>query len=251
MTVYSDSHIHLASYPADGVLALVQRAITAGMTLLMTWGEDLASSATGGDYAAGYEVVYAGAGIHPWNAVNPTDEIKRRFEATARRHKVVAIGEIGLDWAHNPSNRETQQECMRYQVAYALKNGLSVDVHVRESHEEVMAILRPAVKAGLRGIAHGFTGSPTQLKDWLALDFYISIGVRGLVTGELPGMAELIRLIPSDRLLCETDNSDTPEHPGLTGAISVAEKIAQLKNSRPEDIGAGTTANLKRLLKIA
>jgi TatD DNase family protein len=249
--MYSDSHTHLASQAADKMPELMQRAIKDGMVLLQAWGENLDSSEVCIGYAEKYKEVYAGVGIHPWNAVVLTDEIKKRQDELARRRKVVAIGEIGLDWLRNPNNKDVQKASMSYQVEYALKRGLPVDVHVRESHDDVMAILRPAVRAGLRGIAHGFTGSVAQLKDFLALDFYISIVVRGFVTNEMPQMVEVVKLTPADRLLCETDNGFTPEHPGLTGAIAVAEKMAMVRGSTPEEIGRQTTANLKRILKIA
>jgi TatD DNase family protein len=246
--MYSDSHTHLASQATDRMPELMQRAVQGGMVLLQAWGENLDSSEACIGYAEKYSEVYAGVGIHPWNAIIITAEIKKRQDALARRKKVVAIGEIGLDWARNQNNKEVQKACMQYQVEYALKSALPVDVHVRDSHDDVMAILRPAVQAGLKGIAHGFTGSVAQLKDFLALDFYISIGVRGFVTNELP--AEVVKLTPLNRLLCETDNGFTPEHPGLTGGIAVAEKMARMKNRPPEEIGVQTTANLKRILQI-
>lgn len=248
--MFSDSHTHLASQAADKMPELMERAINDGMVVLQAWGENLDSSTVCIEYAKKYKEVYAGVGIHPWNAIVMTDEIKKRYDELARRKKVVAIGEIGLDWLRNPNNKDIQKASMSYQVDYALKRGLPVDVHVRESHDDVMAILRPAVKAGLKGIAHGFTGSVAQLKDFLALDFYISIGVRGFVINELPQMVEVVRLTPMERLLCETDNGFTPEHPGLTGAIAVAEKMAKVRGVTLEEIGALTTANLKRILKI-
>ena len=248
--MYSDSHTHLASQAADKMPELMERAIKDGMVLLLAWGESLDSSAVCIGYAEKYKEVYAGVGIHPWNPVVLTDEIKKRHDELAHRKKVVAIGEIGLDYARNPNNKDLQKASMSYQVDYALKRNLPVDVHVRESHDDAMTILRPAVKAGLKGIAHGFTGSVAQLKNFLALDFYISIGVRGFVTNELPQMVEVVKVTPIERLLCETDNGFTPEHPGLTGAIAVAEKMARVRGVTPEELGAQTTANLKRILKI-
>jgi TatD DNase family protein len=248
--MFSDSHTHLASHPADKMPELMERAIKDGMVVLTAWGEDLDSSETCIGYAEKYREVYAGVGIHPWNAVVLTDEIKKRQDELARRKKVVAIGEIGLDWLKNPNNKDVQKASMSYQVEYALKRGLPVDVHVRDSHDDVMAILRPAVAKGLKGIAHGFTGSVAQRNDFLALDFYISIGVRAFVTNELPQMVEVVKTTPMERLLCETDNGFTPEHPGITGAIAVAEKMAKVRGLTVEAIGMQTTANLKRILKI-
>lgn len=248
--MYSDSHTHLASWPVEQVPGMLKQAVKEGLTVIQAWAENLDSAAVCIGYAEKNKEVYAGVGIHPWNAVVLADDIKKRFEEIARNKRVVAIGEVGLDYARNPNNKDVQKASLTYQVAYALKQGLPVDVHTREAHEDMMAILRPQVKAGLKGISHGFTGTVAQLKDWLALDFYVSIGVRGLVTNELPHMAEMVKQIPADRLLAETDNGFTQEHPGLTGVIAVVEKLAKVRGSTPEEIGTQTTANLKRILKI-
>ncbi len=248
--MYSDSHMHLASWPADQMPELLKKAKQDGLVVMQAWGENLDSSAVCIGYAEKNKEVYAGVGIHPWNAVILTDDIKKRFEELAGRKKVVAIGEVGLDYAKNPNNKDIQKASMRWQVEYARRHGLPADIHPRDAHDDIMAILRPEVKNGLRGISHGFTGTLAQMKDWLALDFYISIGVRGFVTNELPHMAEVVKQVPADRILAETDNGFTPEHPGLTGVISVVEKMAKVRGSTPDEIGALTTANLKRILKI-
>jgi TatD DNase family protein len=249
--MYSDSHTHLASWPAEQVPGLIKQAVKEGITVIQAWAENLDSAAVCIGYAEKNKGVYAGVGIHPWNAVVLTDDIKKQLEELARRRRVVAIGEVGLDYARNPNNWDVQKESLRYQVEFARIKGLPVDVHTREAHEDMMAILRPVVKAGLKGISHGFTGDVAQLKDWLNLDFYVSIGVRGFVTNELPHMIDVVKQIPEGRILAETDNGFTAEHPGLTGVIAVVEKMAKVRGSTPDEIGALTTANLKRILKIA
>jgi len=249
--MYSDSHTHLASWPAEQVPGLIKQAVKEGLTVIQTWGENLDSSAVGINLAEKNKAVYAGFGIHPWNAIQPTEDIRKRFEELAGKKRVVAIGEVGLDYVKNPNNRDVQQAVLKYQAEFARRKGLPVDVHTREAHEDMMAILRPQVKAGLKGISHGFTGNVAHLKDWLNLDFYISIGVRGFVTSELPYMVEVVKQIPADRILAETDNGFTAEHPGLTGVIAVVEKMAKVRGSTPDEIGALTTANLKRILRIA
>lgn len=249
--MYSDSHTHLTSHPAEKVPALIKEAESKGVVLLQTWGEDLATSATGLGYAEKNKIVYCGIGIHPWKAVMPAPDVRKRFEELASRRKVDAIGEIGLDWVKNPNNKDVQKAVMQYQVEYALSKKLPVDVHVRGSHDDVMEIIRPAAKAGLKGIAHGFTGDAKELKDWLDLDYYISIGVRGFVTNELPHMVDIVRQTPADRLLSETDNGTFGEYTGLSAVISVVQKIAQVRGSTPDEVGAMTTANLKRIMKLA
>lgn len=249
--MYSDSHTHLASFPPGEVPGLLKQAETKGLVVIQTWGESLDSSATGINLAEKNKAVYAGVGIHPWNAVLPTADVRKRFEELAAKKRVVAIGEVGLDYVKNPNNKDVQKELIRYQVEFARSKGLPVDVHTREAHEDMMAILRPQVKAGLKGISHGFTGNVAQLKDWLNLDFYISIGVRGFVTSELPYMVEVVKQIPADRILAETDNGTFGEYTGLFAVISVVQKMAKVRDSTPDEIGALTTANLKRILRIA
>ena len=118
----------------------------------------------------------------------------------------------------------------------------------RYAHRELMHIFRRKIDSGLKGNVHGFSGDLAELKDWFELGFYVSIG-RRFVSDETPALAEVIRAIPVDRLLTETDaTSRGPSGPA--DVVSVAQKLASLRGTTIAEIGNSTTANLKRLLKL-
>ncbi len=248
--ILSDSHTHLASYKPEEIPLILKQANEKSVGIAVSVGENLESSEISVGYAQAHKGFYAGVGIHPWNTVKPSKEVQSAIEALAVRKRVVIIGEMGLDYARNPGNKEVQKELCAYQASLARKMGLPVNVHSRDAHEDMMSILRKEVALGLRGIAHGFTGDTATVKDWLGLGFHISIGIRGFVQNEIPALVAAIKEIPDDRLLSETDLGKVEELIGPSAVSAVVAKLAQVRRTSPEKIAEITTANLKRLLKI-
>ncbi|MDD5082050.1 MAG: TatD family hydrolase [Dehalococcoidales bacterium] len=247
---YSDSHCHLDSYRPDQLAVALEQARQTHVDTMVNMGSSLATSAKGIRIALGHEGVRAAVGIHPWNAMVPTPEIRRRLEDLVSEKRVVAIGEIGLDYARQPQTSEIQKELLRYELSLARETGLPVNIHCREAHQDMMDILHGETAAGLRGAAHGFTGDLASLKDWLDLGFYISLGVRGFVTNERTPLLATCREIPLDHLLVETDSVAGEPLRTPADVVLVVEKIASIKRVGIGEITTATTDNLKRLLKL-
>ena len=249
--IYSDCHCHLETYGPEQLAQVLEQAREKHVDIIVSMGSNLESSAETVRLAQAYEGVLAAVGIHPWWPVPPTDEIWTRLHELTRRERVVAIGEIGLDYVQNPQTKELQKEVFIFQLSLARETGLPVNIHCREAHQDMMNILRKEMASDLRGIIHGFSGDMTTLKDWLDLGFYVSIGVRGFIIDEIASLPAVIRELPSDRLLIETDSLAFIEQSrGPVDVLSVVHKLASIRGATIEDIANTTTANLKRLLKL-
>jgi TatD DNase family protein len=246
--------------------------------LVLGVGVDLDSAEGTVRLAQSYDRIKAAVGIHPWFAEKSTDETRRRFRELAGSKYVKALGEIGLDYEPpmiggsepragmpdmqfpdnmpqlpaRPASREVQQELLRFELSVALEKRLPVNVHCQGgAHADMMVILREAASSGLTGIAHSFEGTPAELRDWLDLGFYIALGNKGVTFEEMPALEAIVRQIPLDRLLTETDAN--PMHSpvnGPTDVVPVVQKIAVIRGDKAENIGNATTENLKHLLKL-
>jgi TatD DNase family protein len=149
--------------------------------------------------------LYATAGVHPHHATELTTESLSELEELARHPEVVAAGECGLDYFRDFSPRPVQQEAFHRQLELAAKVGKPVFLHQRDAHEDFLAILREHRKRLVGGVTHCFTGGAHELTAYLELDF--AIGITGWICDERRGahLLSLMRDIPADRLLLETD----------------------------------------------
>lgn len=246
--IYSDSHCHLDRYQPEQLAELLEQTRAKHVDIMVSMGMTLESSVETIRLAQSHHEVLAGVGIHPWNAIPPDEEVRRQFEQLARQEHVVAIGEIGLDYARNPQTKDIQRELLIYELSLAREAGLAVSIHCRDAHQDMMDILRREIGPGLKGIIHGFTGDSAELKDWLELGFYVSIGRRVTATDGISSLEEAVGELPLDRLLTETDAAG--QLPGPADVVSVVAKLASLKETADEEIADTATANLRRLLKI-
>lgn len=237
--VYSDSHCHLDRYQPELLAETLRKARTEHIAFIVSQGMSLESSVDNARLAQSHQGVYAAVGIHPWNAVPPTEEVQQQLHQLSGEEKVVAIGEIGLDYVRNPETKEIQQELLKYELSLARETSLPANIHCREAHQDMMNILRGEIGSGLKGIIHGFTGNQSMLRDWLDLGFYVSIG-RRVVADETSSLEEMVREIPSDRLLTETDANPAD-------VIEVVQKLAVIRGTTGEEIANTATANLKRI----
>ena len=246
--VFSDSHCHLDGYQSELLPQVLEQARAKHVDIIVSMGMTLESSADTIRLAQSYEGVLAGVGIHPWNAIPPTDAVRRQLRELATQGQVVVIGEIGLDYARNPETKETQKELLRYELSLARETGLLVNIHCREAHQDMMDILRQERGAELKGIIHGFSGDEAALRDWLDLGFYVSIGRRVAASDETPSLQAAVREVPLDRLLTETDAGG--RSPGPAEVVPVVQKLASLRGATDEEIANTATANLTRILKL-
>lgn len=201
-----------------------------------------------------YEYVYAAVGIHPENCGDFTDSDIDTLRALAQHEKVVAIGEIGLDyyWAENPS-REWQQRVLRAQMALAEELHLPVIIHDRDAHADTLSIVKEFPQ--VRGVFHCYSGSVEDARTLLKMGWMLSFN--GAITFKNARKApEVIAEIPMDRMMIETDSPYLTPVPyrgkrNDSGYVSlVAEKIAEIKGISPEEVERITFENGKRFFAI-
>lgn len=248
MLVDTHCHIHEASYalPIDEVLS---RAADAQVTTMICVGTGIDSSLEAIAFADAYDYCYSAIGVHPHDTKDGYD-----IAPYARRSdKIVAVGEIGLDYFYAHSPKETQIAALHSQLAVAVKHDLPVIFHVREAFEDFWPIFDSY--PGLRGVLHSFTDSAETLQSALARGLYI--GVNGISTfTKDAAQQEMFDSIPLEKLLLETDAPFlTPvpfrgkvNEPALVS--SVAEYHARRRNISLEEIAAATTANARALFAL-
>lgn len=247
----ADSHCHLQM--GDGADALLDRARAAGVTRFLVPGTTLADSAAAAELARSRDGVYAAVGIHPHEAkdFDPARD-GAAFEALARRPKVVAIGEIGLDFHYDHSPRDKQVEVLEWMLDCGLRLGLPVLLHNRESGAEMLALLgRRGARDGA-GVYHSFTEDAEYGRKAIALGYLVSFS--GMITFRA---AENIRAaasgLPLERMLVETDtpflapvpHRGKPCEPAFV--VETARKLAEVKAVSLEEVASATTANFDRL----
>ena len=196
----------------------------------------------------------ASAGVHPHEARHATEAIYDELRGLAREHRIVALGEIGLDFHYDHSPRDVQREVFRRQVRLAREVGLPVIVHTREADDETAALLEEEGAADTGGVIHCFTGGTELARRALGLGFFISFsGIAAFPRAEV--IQEVARTLPLDRLLVETDAPflAPPPHRGKRNepafVLDVARKIAALRGLPIGEIGAAATANFGRFLR--
>jgi TatD DNase family protein len=248
-----DSHCHLDDERFDGDREeVIARAFAEGLEHLLAVGTGDGPP----DLEAGLRVaaldarILATVGVHPHAASQATEETWVRLWDLLQHPKVVALGEIGLDYHYDFSPREVQQAVFRKQMELAAEARKPVVIHTREAWDDTVAMLR---EMGIRtGIMHCFTGNAEQAEQALGMGFYISFA--GVVTfPKAIDVQEAARCTPLDRLLVETDApylAPAP-HRGKRNepafVIHTARKVAELKGCSFEEIASATTANFKRL----
>lgn len=253
--MYFDSHAHLDDVRFDADRdELIADLKHHDVGLIMNVGCDLASSERSVALAEQYPFFYAAVGSHPDDAAQVDGRLLDRYRALALHEKVRAIGEIGLDYYHEDVPRAQQINAFEEQLELAEALKLPVIVHEREAHGDAMEILRRHPDA--RGVFHCFSGS-AEMALWLVERGWY-IGFTGVVTFKNARRAvEAVQALPLDRILIETDCPYmAPEpHRGRRNDSRfvplVAAKIAALKGISPEEAGAATTENAKRLFAIA
>lgn len=251
----TDTHCHLDldQFDADRD-AVIQRAVDAGLTRILVPGIDLLSSRAAVLLAEQEEIVYAAVGVHPnsgttWDAATPEE-----LRDLAGHPKVVAIGEIGLDFYRDRTPKLLQRKVFREQLSLAAELDLPVIIHDRDAHNEVIPMLVEwAPDLGEKpGVLHSYSGNIRQAEAVLEAGYYL--GVTGPVTFKNAlEMQEVAQLAPQDRLLIETDGPYLTPHPyrGKRNEPAhvqyVAEKIASLRGISLEAVGEFTSQNAVKL----
>ncbi|MCL6585062.1 MAG: TatD family hydrolase [Anoxybacillus sp.] len=251
-----DTHAHLnAVQYSEDVEEVIKRAQEEKVCNIVVVGFDRPTIARAIELAEQYDFIYAAVGWHPVDAIDMTDEDLYMLEQLAAHPKVVALGEMGLDYYWDKSPKDVQKDVFRKQIALAKKVKLPIIIHNREATADILTILQEENAQEVGGIMHCFTGSVEVAKQCIAMNFYISFG--GPVTFKnAKKPKEVAKDIPLEHLLIETDCPYLTPHPfrGKRNEPSyvkyVAEAIAELKEISLEEVARQTTENAKKLFGI-
>ncbi len=254
----SHAHVHFPHFDAARA-AVIERARKAGLVAIVDIGTDLASSRAALALAEQHDFIYATVGVHPHDAKTVDQAVLDELRTLARHSKVVAIGEIGLDYYRDLSPRPVQRRAFADQLALAAELELPVVIHSRDAHDDVLTILRDwasSLPVGRVGVLHTYAAGPERLDDVLAMGFYI--GLSGPVTfSNARRLREVAEMVPLDRLLVETDCPYlTPvPHRGKRNEPAyvryVVEAVARARGASTENTANATTENARRLFGLS
>jgi TatD DNase family protein len=232
-----ETHCHLDYLKAEPLLEILQKAKENGIKKLITIGVDPTNLDKVREISQLHEEVFYTQGIHPHDAKDATDVEFEKIRSRSHEPKMVAVGEIGLDYHYNNSSPDIQRNVFEKQLQLAVENDLPVVIHTREAEEDTISILKNfSTSLKRKGVLHSFTSS-LGLAEWaLGEGFYL--GFNGIITfKKAENVQEVVKITPLDRILLETDSPFlTPvPHRGKENAPYylpfVAQKIAELKNA--------------------
>jgi len=251
-----DSHCHLDDRKYEGEVGrIVDEAKLAGVSTIVTIGTDLASSEKAVGFAHQFADVYATIGTHPHDARTFNDHCRKRYTELAADKKVVAIGEIGLDYYRDLSPRPVQKKAFEDQLRLAVEVKLPVVIHTRESFEETLAIVGGFGRDLVGGVFHCFPGTTDDALRVIELGFMVSVG--GIITYPNAAMAKMVAEVPLEKVLLETDAPYlTPvPHRGKTNTPAmvafVRDKLAVIRGMSPSEIEKITDRNCQKLFGLA
>ncbi|PJF22494.1 MAG: hydrolase TatD [Phototrophicales bacterium] len=254
-------HINFERYDQDRD-AVIQRAIDAGVTRIINPAIDIPTSHAVIHLTQQYPGMFCAVGIHPNSTADFTPEVIAELEALAHMPKVVAIGEIGLDYHWDKSPKSIQQRAFQAQLELAAKLELPVIIHNREASNDVMDILEAWVKGGLPnrlkdrpGVMHSFSAPVQTAERALSIGFYL--GFTGPITYKnADDLRAIARTIPQNRILVETDGPFLTPHPyrGKRNepayVVHIVDRLASLHQLPTEQVAHITTQNAERLFQL-
>ena len=258
--MYIDSHAHIDSDEFDADRdSVIQRALEAGVDVIVDIGNgDIArdSHSTAIRLAEQYSFIYTTVGVHPHEASLFDSTLQARLMDLSQNKKVIAWGEIGLDYHYDNSPRDVQRRVFRKQMQLARERKLPVSIHTREAEEDTLAIIREEWDgSGLGGVIHCFTGTRALAEQALELGFCISFS--GVVTfKKADELREVAGRVPLERLLIETDSpflSPSPfrgQRNEPARVVETARALGTIRGLSPEEIGRITSENFHRLFRL-
>lgn len=257
MTTFVDSHAHLAdpAFDADRT-AVIDRARLSGARALVCIGESRAAAARAAALAAAHPgFVYSTAGVHPHDAAGFDRDGDLAAIREAIENGAVAVGECGLDYHYDHSPRASQLRAFAAQIELAGELRRPVVVHTRLAEDDTRALIADAAAHGVVGVLHCYTGSHSLAEQAIGAGWYVSFS--GIVTFRKWGDDALIRLVPDDRLLAESDApylAPVPHRGKRNEPAYVTFTIAHLATARATDattVGSHVARNAERLFGLA
>lgn len=246
-------HIHFPDYQVDPKQA-IDDAVSIGVTKMLCVGCTLDDSKLGIDFAHRYESVWASIGLHPHEADSYVDDSTKlqSFADLAQKDKVVAIGEAGLDYYYQHSDKKNQQKLLRFQMAIAKQNNLPMIFHVRDAFRDFWPIYD---EFKIPGVIHSFSATKTELSEALKRDLFI--GLNGIMTfTKKNDQLEAAKSVPLSKLLLETDApflTPTPYRCIICQpkhVVVTAEFLSGLRNQTLAELAQATTNNAETLFNI-
>jgi TatD DNase family protein len=250
-----DTHAHL-QWPAfdKDREQVIERALAAGLNAIVGVGYDLSASREAVRIAKAHEGIYAVVGIHPHNAKAMSASTVSSLRELARDPRVVAVGEIGLDYYRDLSPRARQKEAFEQQIRLAREVELPIVVHDREAHDDVLEVLRKFGK-DVKGILHCFNGDLSMAEEVIEMGYLISIA--GPVTyPNARRLHELVQHLPGESIVLETDCPFLPpqsrrgERNEPLFILETAHKVAELKGMLLEELVDLTSRNARGVFRI-
>ncbi|MDP2626064.1 MAG: TatD family hydrolase [Candidatus Rokubacteria bacterium] len=254
--VDTHAHLHFPEF-AEDLDAVLARARAAGVRAMVTIGTDRDTNPAAVALAERHPEIYATVGIHPHDAGAATEADFDAMERLARESaKVVALGEMGLDFFRNLSPRDAQERAFRRQIALARALRKPIVVHCRDAHDETLEILAGERVDEIGGVMHCFSGDVEVATRCLDLGLLISLA--GPVTYKnARALPEVARVVPEDRLVVETDCPYLPPHPHRgqrnepAHVAITAARVAELRGTDPDALGEALTRNAARLFHLS
>lgn len=251
-----DTHVHLnAEQFKEDRETVIQRALDAGVERMVVVGFDEETIRLAIEIAESYEFIYAAVGWHPVDAIDYREEHLSWLEELSKHPKVVALGEMGLDYHWDTSPKDVQAEVFRKQIRLAKKINMPIIIHNREATEDIIRILQEENAKEVGGIMHCYSATREEVQPCLDMNFYISLG--GPVTFKnAKEVKEVAKIVPLDRLLVETDAPYLAPHPNRGKRNEpayvklVAEEIARLREMPFDELANATTENAFRFFGI-
>lgn len=246
-----DTHVHLNHHDLySQIEAVIARAEAVGVEKFIVIGYDFDSSKRAIELSERYDQVFAVIGVHPTEVL-----LSQGIESLLPHNKVVAIGEIGLDYHWDTVPPEVQAIYFQQQIELADRFGLPIVIHMREATEDTIKILQKNRNILHQGIMHAYSGSIESMRTFVDLGFYIGLG--GPVTFKnAVSPKEVAQYVPLDRLVLETDSPYLTPHP-FRGKVNessylplIASAIAQEKKMLVEELAEATSINAERLFKL-
>jgi len=253
MFIDTHCHLHFDQFDNDRE-KVIQRAIQNKVESIITIGTDVLSSKKALDLAQKFAIVYAAAGIHPNDSATVSESDVTEIENLIKDRKILALGEIGLDYYRLMSPKEQQIRIFRLQIEVAKKMQKPVIVHNREAHEDLLKILVEEKIHHIGGVLHSFSGSESFLESALKQHLYISF--TGVITFKNSHYYKLIDRVPLDQILLETDSPFLAPVPfrGRRNEPSylkyTAEKIAKIKGLSLEKLAQVSSENARTLFRF-